>query len=171
MNTQLKTKRLLLRPFSRTDLESVLQYACDLENAPYMVYYPKTREEAVLFTEEMAAQWESKHQITYEFAVTLDGEMIGTVSLWLEEADGVEIGWILKRKYWGFGYGTEAAEALLHFMKDTLGITSCISCCDTRNVASEKMMKKLGMVLEKERPRIYEKRGETAKEYVYRWTV
>ena len=113
---ELKTKRLCLRPISRMDLGAVLAYACDRSNAEYMVYYPKTEQEAVSYVEETASQWESEDQITYEFAVILAGEMIGTVSLWLEEADGVEIGWILNRNYWGRGYGTEAAEAVLRFM-------------------------------------------------------
>ena len=92
-----------------------------------MVYYPKTEQEAVSYVEETASQWEEEEPITYEFAVLLDGEMIGTVSLWLEEADGVEIGWILNRHYWGCGYGTEAAAAVLRFMSEELGISSCIS--------------------------------------------
>ena len=105
---ELKTERLCLRPITRKDLRAVLAYACDLSNAEYMVYYPKTEQEAVSYVEETASQWEEEEPITYEFAVLLDGEMIGTVSLWLEEADGVEIGWILNRHYWGCGYGTEA---------------------------------------------------------------
>ena len=97
--------------------------------------------------------------------------MIGTVSLWLEEADGVEIGWILNRHYWGCGYGTEAAAAVLRFMLEEMGISSCISCCDTRNIASARMMEKLGMKRILQRTRIYERRGEAAQEYVYQWTV
>jgi ribosomal-protein-alanine N-acetyltransferase len=168
---ELKTKRLCLRPISRMDLGAVLAYACDRSNAEYMVYYPKTEQEAVSYVEETASQWESEDQITYEFAVILAGEMIGTVSLWLEEADGVEIGWILNRNYWGRGYGTEAAEAVLRFMTEELGISSCISCCDTRNTASARMMEKLGMTKIRQRPRIYERRKEDAQEYVYQWTV
>lgn len=156
---ELKTERLCLRPITRKDLRVVLAYACDLSNAEYMVYYPKTEQEAVSYVEETASQWEEEEPITYEFAVLLDGEMIGTVSLWLEEADGVEIGWILNRHYWGCGYGTEAAAAVLRFMSEELGISSCISCCDTRNIASARMMEKLGMKRILQRTRIYE-RGE-----------
>lgn len=168
---KLKTERLCLRPITRKDLEAVLAYACDRSNAEYMVYYPKTEQETAFYVEEMASQWEAKRQATYEFAVILAGEMIGTVSLWLEEADGVEIGWILNRQYWGHGYGTEAAEAVLRFMSEELGISSCISCCDTRNTASARMMEKLGMKRILQRTRIYERRREDAQEYVYQWTV
>ena len=83
----------------------------------------------------------------------------------------MEIGWILNRNYWGHGYGTEAAEAVLRFMTEELGISSCISCCDTRNTASARMMEKLGMTKIRQRPRIYERRKEDAQEYVYQWTV
>lgn len=168
---ELKTERLRLRPITRKDLGAVLSYACDQGNAEYMVYYPKTEQEAAFYVEEMASQWEAKRQTTYEFVVILAGEMIGTVSLWLEEADGVEIGWILNRQYWGHGYGTEAAEAVLRFMSEELGISSCISCCDTRNTASARMMEKLGMKRILQRTRIYERRREDAQEYVYQWTV
>lgn len=42
---ELKTERLCLRPITRKDLRVVLAYACDLSNAEYMVYYPKTEQE------------------------------------------------------------------------------------------------------------------------------
>lgn len=144
---ELKTERLCLRPITRKDLGAVLAYACDRSNAEYMVYYPKTEQEAVSYVEETASQWEE------------------------EEADGVEIGWILNRHYWGCGYGTEAAAAVLRFMSEELGISSCISCCDTRNIASARMMEKLGMKRILQRARIYGRRGEAAQEYVYQWTV
>lgn len=64
--------------------------------------------------------------------------------------------WILNPSLLGCGYGTEAAAAVLRFMSEELGISSCISCCDTRNIASARMMEKLGMKRILQRARIYE---------------
>ena len=50
-------------------------------------------------------------------------------------------------EYQGRGYATEAARALLAWGRDTLGIRRFIAHCDAENLASQGVMKKLGMTL------------------------
>lgn len=56
-----------------------------------------------------------------------------------------EIGWIISKKYWGKGYVTEAAKAIIEFAKNDLKLKKIIAHCDSENVASYKVMEKLGM--------------------------
>jgi len=56
-----------------------------------------------------------------------------------------EIGWVLSSSAHGRGYATEAARALLAFGFDTLGLHRVYTCCDAENLASARVMEKIGM--------------------------
>jgi RimJ/RimL family protein N-acetyltransferase len=62
----------------------------------------------------------------------------------------VEIGWRLGRQFWGQGYASEAAHATLEFALQDRGIDRVISIARMGNDASENVMRKLGMVPERE---------------------
>jgi RimJ/RimL family protein N-acetyltransferase len=84
-----------------------------------------------------------------EIAAT--GECIGFVGLHpaaIEPATpsgSTEIGWRLAPEYWGFGYATEAAQALLSFGFETLGLAEVISFAVWNNHRSTAVMRRLGM--------------------------
>lgn len=61
----------------------------------------------------------------------------------------VEIGWRFSRSSWGKGLGTEAAAAALSFGVKTLGIADIVSIYQIENLASQRIMQKLGMVFDK----------------------
>ena len=56
-----------------------------------------------------------------------------------------EIGWVLNRRYHGSGYAMEAAVALLRYGFETLRLHRVIATCQPENVASWRVMEKLGM--------------------------
>lgn len=167
---ELRTERLSLRPLRAEDWTAVAAYACDPENAAYMIYYPMESPEAVRrYVERTAAEWEKERPSVYEFAVWLGTDLIGTVTLWMEESQFPELGWILDRRFWGRGYGGEAVQALKDFAAGELGLTVLEASCDTRNAASARVMEKAGLSFYEERERIYESRNETAREWRYLW--
>jgi RimJ/RimL family protein N-acetyltransferase len=65
-------------------------------------------------------------------------------------ADDVEIGWLLKRSAWGRGYGTEAGRAIRDEAFERLGLDTIVALCRPENVASVRIMEKLGMTYEQE---------------------
>ena len=77
-----------------------------------------------------------------EFAVMLGDALIGAVSLYLkddelEKGDG-ELGWILRKPYWGGGYACEAARAVIDFAGQTFGLVRIVAHCDARNEPSRR---------------------------------
>ena len=166
----IKTDRLLLRPLSLKDLETVHEYTSDIESTKYMVYLPNiTEHETQNFLRSVEWEWEQKHPKFYEFAIIFDNLQIGHISIYLNDVvnEGT-IGWIINKKFWNCGYATEAATALLSFAKTKLHLQRVIARCDSRNVASTKVMEKIGMVLvDDQRIRKYKKREETARELTY----
>lgn len=117
MYHEIKTERLLLRPFTPEDLEAVCQYTLDRENTRYTIWLPhRDRAETARYLETAAEDWRRDPPLSYEFAVTLDGTVIGGVSVALtEDRTTAELGWIINRRYWKRGYATEAALAARDF--------------------------------------------------------
>ena len=56
-----------------------------------------------------------------------------------------ELGYWIGESYWGMGYCTEAAKALIQFSFHTLGLKKIVAEHLTSNPASGKVMKKAGM--------------------------
>jgi RimJ/RimL family protein N-acetyltransferase len=56
-----------------------------------------------------------------------------------------EIGWFVDRRYWGQGLATEGALASLTFGFESLGLDRIIARYRTDNVASGRVMEKIGM--------------------------
>jgi RimJ/RimL family protein N-acetyltransferase len=80
-----------------------------------------------------------------------DQRLIGTCGYartnvaWLRYDFVVEIGWTLGQPWWGKGLATEAASAVLPLGRDRFGGRRIISKCALANVASERVMHRIGM--------------------------
>jgi RimJ/RimL family protein N-acetyltransferase len=170
MYYELRTARTLLRPLNINDIETVHVYASDIENTRYMMWLPNTtKEETTRFVTSVTQEWQKENPRFYEFAVILDGQHIGAVSVYVSEnrREG-ELGWILNKKYWGKGYATEAAGAVKDFALSVLKVEKLTAHCDCRNVNSYKLMERIGLVLENDKgTRTYPKTQETARELTY----
>jgi 3-dehydroquinate dehydratase/shikimate dehydrogenase len=57
----------------------------------------------------------------------------------------VEIAWRLDYEYWGKGYATEAAEAVLQYAFDTLKLKEVVAFAVHDNEVAIHMMEKIGM--------------------------
>ena len=166
----IKTQRLLLRPLSLSDFKTVHEYASDIENTKYMLFLPNTSEmETKDFLTSVELEWQKEEPSFFEFAIILNDEHIGAVSISLDnEKYQGSIGWILNKRYWNLGYAQEAACAILEFAKNKLKLQKVIAQCDSRNIASARVMEKIGMrLIDKNGIRTYVKRKETARELTY----
>ncbi len=144
------TKRLLLVPLGLQFLRSTHKYAGDLENTKYMVHLPNMNiDETKSFLDSVEAEWQKQRPQFYEYAILFDNEHIGAISLYMNEdyTEG-ELGWIISKEYWGNGYASEAAQAMIDFGIQELNIRRFIAHCDSENNNSYKVMEKLGMSLE-----------------------
>ena len=174
MYHEIKTERLLLRPFTPEDLEAVCQYTLDRENTRYTIWLPhRDRAETARYLETAAEDWRRDPPLSYEFAVTLDGTVIGGVSVALtEDRTAAELGWIINRRYWKRGYATEAALAARDFALRELKLRRLFAHCDAQNRDSYRLMERLGLKLEDDTgARTYEDTGETARELTYAMTI
>lgn len=165
----IQTERLLFRPLALSDLKTAHAYAGDVENSKYMLFLPnETIEDTEKFLRYAEKEWQKDAPNAYEFAIVLDGEHIGAVSV---ELDGMrqegELGWVLHQKHHGKGYGTEAAKAVLDFALKELKVKKLVAHCDARNAASKKVMENIGMTLVSDEGMRTYRDGERAKECEY----
>jgi len=98
---------------------------------------------------QSAQEW--LEQIIFDgslFTVNLVGETnpIGFVFISTENTSGTHIGYLLGESYWGKGYATEILKGLIGFLESEDKITNLIAGVATDNVASIKLLHKLGFI-------------------------
>lgn len=147
----LATRRLLLRPFTLQDAPEVTRLAGVREIAATTLHIPYP------YPAGTAETWISGHAAKFAegkgavFAVTLKdgGSLLGSVSLVImPEHRHAEMGYWLGRPYWGQGYASEAARAVLDFGFETLGLHRICAQHFGTNPASGRVMQKIGMTYE-----------------------
>jgi ribosomal-protein-alanine N-acetyltransferase len=145
---ELKTERLILRPFKVSDASDVRRLAGEREIAD------TTLNIAHPYEEGMAEAWISTHKEGFEagrlcnFAITLhdSGSLIGAMGLVITSRfDHAELGYWVGRPYWGRGYCTEAANAVIRYGFAGLGLHRIHASHFARNPASGRVMRNLGM--------------------------
>ncbi len=144
----LKTSRLTLRPYQLSDAKSVQRLAGEKIIADMTANIPHP------YREGMAEEWISNHQGWFEsgkaiaLAIELNstGEHLGTISLTqIEDASG-NLGYWVGVPFWGKGYCTEAATALIQYGFDQFGLTLIYARHLPENPASGRVMIKNGFV-------------------------
>ncbi|GAA1927686.1 GNAT family N-acetyltransferase [Streptomyces durmitorensis] len=98
--------------------------------------------------------WETEGFGLFAVEVRATGELAGFTGLSVphylpEVLPAVEIGWRLGRSFWGRGLATEAARAALDFGFADRGLERVVSIAQVGNDASERIMNKLGMRVER----------------------
>ena len=166
---RIETDRLTLRSIQMNDIEDIHSYASD-PNIDMMMFLPKeTISDTKEFVEYAVAQWNMDMPEDREYVIIYNGAVIGGVNLErCPEEHNYEIGWTIHSKYRNCGYATEAANALVNYAFTTLKADRVQAHCDSRNIASEKVMKKIGMhLVDNTGTRYYPKTGITSGEYLY----
>lgn len=142
----LETSRLLLRKFTQEDIPALLSILQDEEVNTFLPWFPlKNLTEASAFFEARYARAYQQPQ-AYQYAICLkaeDGQTpIGYIGLSMEESH--DLGYGLKREYWGQGIAEEAAKALIERLQQD-GIPFITATHDVNNARSGGVMRKLGM--------------------------
>ncbi|MET1058834.1 MAG: GNAT family N-acetyltransferase [Nocardioides sp.] len=143
---QLVTSRLVLREYAHGDFDAVHRFASDPENSRFVAWGPNTPDDTRMFIEGWLEEQATEPRTGWTFAVTEPGgEPFGSVGLYRQGQHDAETGFAISRDRWGSGYATEAAEALLRFGFDTLGLHRIWATCRPENVGSYRVLEKIGM--------------------------
>ncbi len=144
----LRTDRLVLRPHTGADVDSLFGIYCRPEVARFLLDEPWTIADAEAKTAERIPKTDLDGD-TGALALVIEYEdsVIGDVLLWFTDRErGVcEIGWVLDPGYGGQGYATEAVTAVLDLAFDHYKVHRVAAQMDGRNTASAKLASNVGM--------------------------
>jgi RimJ/RimL family protein N-acetyltransferase len=146
----LKSRRLFLRSFQPTDLEGFAAYRSDPEVARYQSWTPPySLAQAAAFLQEMELAQPGKPGTWYQLAVERQDEpgMVGDCAFHVlaEDALQAHIGFTFSRAHQKQGYATEAVSRLLDYLSGDLGLHRVCAICDADNVASYRLLERVGM--------------------------
>ena len=145
-----RTERLVLRRATRDDVEATWQFRRLDEVSQWITRAPAT-------FEEYRARVADPERLAASIVVELEGEVIGDLMLrhqdaWAQaevedQARGVqaELGWVLHPQHAGHGYATEAVRELIRICFEDLGLRRLTAECFADNVASWRLMERVGM--------------------------
>jgi Acetyltransferases, including N-acetylases of ribosomal proteins len=146
-----ETECLVLRSWCTDDAEALFRYASDPEVGP-MAGWPVHTSVA-----DSTSIIETVLMKPGIYAVTLKktGEPIGSIGLEVNEKlnpglDALELGYWIAAPFWGNGYVGEAAQALIDYTFEELGVPVIWCGAFEENAKSRRVQEKLGFVFDRE---------------------
>lgn len=146
-NIRIETERLILRPWTESDLQDLYAYA-SVNGVGEMAGWSHHRN---LEESQTILNLFIQEKKTFALELKKNGKVIG--SLGLEELDpdpvdgefyGREIGYVLSRDYWGRGFMPEAVNAVVKYCFGT-GNFDYLTCGHfVRNSQSRRVIEKIG---------------------------
>jgi ribosomal-protein-alanine N-acetyltransferase len=150
---EIETERLLLRQFTPADLEI---YAERIFADPDVTQFlPKRdispQERAGRVLKKFGEHWQQHGFGDWAVTDKADGQLMGHCGLnYVPEAGEVEVEYALAKAYWGRGIASEAARASVCYGFETLSLPRIIALADPQNIASRRVMEKIGLTYQKE---------------------
>ena len=147
---EMKTVRLVLRPFRVADAESMYRnWASDPDVTKYLTW--PTHSDAGI-SRMVLESWEKEYRNPdyYQWAIVFDGEPIGSIAaVAVSDVDEkVEIGYCIGRKWWHRGIVSEALVEVMRFFFEEVGANRIEAKHDANNPNSGGVMRKCGMKYE-----------------------
>ena len=135
---KLESERLLLRPFRRADAAEFARLAGDWAVASMTsdIPYP--------FSSAQAVGWLEPVRGEVRFAIERERRLIGGAGFYRRPSGVAELGFWLGRPWWGQGYATEAARAVVRHGFGNRRLPGFSSARFVDNVASARVLAKLG---------------------------
>ncbi|KPL03861.1 MAG: hypothetical protein AMJ90_02830 [candidate division Zixibacteria bacterium SM23_73_2] len=156
-NMYLETERLVLRPYTMDDLFELHKIVSQKEVMKYLpekVMTQKQTEKTLTWIIDCYKENTQKKIKKFSVGVFLkeNKKLIGWCGLGPLEFDPseIEIYYGLSKSYWGKGFATEAARAILDYGFLIIGLKKIIAIVMPQNNASKRVIEKMGMVYRKQ---------------------
>ncbi|MDX1414068.1 MAG: GNAT family N-acetyltransferase [Candidatus Promineifilaceae bacterium] len=145
----LKTANLILRPFDEDDVYEMYQI---LRGKEVLRYFPNSslpsREQVKRMVRNIINHWQDHGYGLWAVESRKEQILMGRCGLqYLPDTAEVEVDFILGNEYWGHGFATEAAKVSLQYGLEKLGINTIVGIVHIDNIASQRVLEKIGMRL------------------------
>jgi [ribosomal protein S5]-alanine N-acetyltransferase len=144
----LQTERLTLRSYALSDIPALVPLigAREVAATTLRIPHPYAESDARNFLTLCEEDRASGRGVNLAIVVSAENTLCGGVLLRIEpEHRRAELGYWIGVPYWGQGYATEAARAMVKHGFETLGLHRIFASHVARNTASAGVLKKIGM--------------------------
>ena len=155
----IETELLILRPLTLADAQTAYNgWTGDPEVAKHVSWLPHhSIDDAVKWLKEIEWKHDEAGNIAandnyiWGFVLKKTGELFGSGGLiWEEEWQLFQVGYNIMKAHWNCGYTTEAMRGILRFAAANLGIKKVSGGHAKENLASAKVLEKLGFVYDRD---------------------
>jgi len=149
----LETERLILRPLTIADADAVFSgWASDPEVNKYMSYaLHETINTTIEWLTHEEKNIDSDEYFSWGFVLKENGKLIGSGGCGYDKKHKMFApGYNIMKVFWGKGLTTEALRAIIDFAVSELGAREFFCNHATENIASGKVMEKVGFVYQKD---------------------
>jgi len=146
-----ETPRLILRRLKLEDAPDYFEFASNPLATKYTWWENhKTLEDSVNYIQQVINKYNSRNAYHWGIIYKDTNKIIGRTGIVSidEVHKRLEIGFALSYDYWNFGIMTEATMPVIQYVFDVLEFNRIEARCNFENLASEKVLKKLGMKFE-----------------------
>ena len=148
----IKTERLQLTPMSLEDAPFVFELLNTkewIDNIGQRNVHSISDAEKYIH-DKMILHYEKNGYGNFLMSRAEDGAKIGCVSLYnREDVEGVDIGFAMLPQYTRKGYAFEGSIAIMNQAKNEFGLASVCAFTSKENLASQKLIERLGLKFEK----------------------
>ncbi len=168
-DTCLTTTRCLLRCVT----EYYLEHVWTVTRYPALTtacggIHPASKAAIYAAVQHHLRMWANGEEYVWAIRLRADNSFIGHISIRREQGDGVwSIGFWIHPERWGQGFATEASRAIIDSGFGRLGGNKIDAAHAQWNVASQRVMQKLGLNSVGDKPRGFEKNGHWGAETEY----
>lgn len=144
-----ETNRLLLRVPQVSDAETIFAlYAQDAEVTRYLTWKPHPDLETTrILLRGCQASWENGNSFPWVITWKASQQIVGMISMRIKSFEA-SLGYVLARPSWQQGIMPEAVTSLVDWALNQRSIYRVWAVCDYENLASARVMEKVGMTRE-----------------------
>jgi [ribosomal protein S5]-alanine N-acetyltransferase len=144
-----QTERLVARRPTSADAAVVFeQYASDVAVAKYMTWRPhRNVSETLGFLRRCDELWMNGQAFPWSLWLKSNGDLVGFIEARVQ-GTAVDVGYALCRRHWRQGLMSEALSCVVRWSLSQPGIFRVWATCDVDNVASARVLERVGMTRE-----------------------
>ena len=145
---ELRTPHLLLRSFERGDIPAIVRLAGAREIAATTanIPHPYVEADAHNFLTHTDDEFRAGRLVCFAVTISPPGELCGAIALVITPAqERAELGYWIGLPYWGQGFATEAASAVMAYGFEPLQLHRIHASHFAGNTASQRVLEKIGM--------------------------
>lgn len=144
----LRTARLLLRSLDHADVPTLVHLVGTKEIAATTlnIPHPYAQVDAERFLAKANEDFRAGRCVSFAISILPGRDLCGAVGLTITDMHKhAEIGYWIGVPFWGKGYATEAASAVVEFGFKTLQLNRIYAHHFTGNIGSQRVLEKIGM--------------------------